>query len=269
VRSLGRTPLPNDQKAINLPKGLSDSQIAKVNRTLQGFDVRYSIHNVASLNACLIYFPVPLWALVRSKLDDLLTSINIIVINMFMNKFHVSDVDVKLLQIFQAVFEEGSVTAASERLDLGQSLVSHALDRLRSAFHDPLFVRSGRSIAPTDRAQELAPDISRIIEQLHELAEPSLLNKKLLSTIFTLSANDFERRLIGSNLLADMLEEAPNASLRLINTEAPVIETLRSRQCDVVVAPSTLPDLHDFYSEPQCHFLHAPLLDSPSESASD
>ncbi len=74
-----------------------------------------------------------------------------------MKKFHISKVDVKLLQIFEAVFEAGSVTAAADRLELSQPLISHALDRLRSAFNDPLFVRSGRSISPTDRAQELAP----------------------------------------------------------------------------------------------------------------
>ena len=167
-----------------------------------------------------------------------------------MKKFDVSKVDLKLLMIFQAVFEEESVTAASTRLNLSQPLISHALDRLRQAFSDPLFVRAGRNITPTERARDLAPAIAGIIEQLIRLAEPERLDSQSLNTMFCLSANDYERRLLAPSILKTLLEKAPNASLRMINTSGDFQDALRTRKCDVLISPVNPPDLLDFYSEP-------------------
>ena len=61
-----------------------------------------------------------------------------------MNRFDHSDLDGHLLTLFVAVFEEGSITRAAQRLGLTQSAVSHLLDKLRVIVGDPLFVRSGR-----------------------------------------------------------------------------------------------------------------------------
>lgn len=64
-------------------------------------------------------------------------------------------VDLNLLVAFEAIFEEGSVTQASERLHLTQSALSHALSRLRELFDDPLFERRGNVITPTKMARRL------------------------------------------------------------------------------------------------------------------
>jgi len=60
------------------------------------------------------------------------------------------------LELFLAVLEEGSVTAAATRLGLTQSAVSHALNKLRRIAGDPLFAKSGRGIVATAHAQALA-----------------------------------------------------------------------------------------------------------------
>ncbi len=66
------------------------------------------------------------------------------------------DLDGHLLQLLVAVIDEGSITRAAQRLGVTQSAVSHLLDKLRAIVGDPLFVKSGRGIAPTERAQLLA-----------------------------------------------------------------------------------------------------------------
>lgn len=166
-----------------------------------------------------------------------------------MKKFNITDVDVKLLMIFKAVYEQGSVTAASNELGLSQPLVSHALERLRSAFSDPLFVRAGRSIRPTVRASELAPDIGDIVERLISLAEPDQLDIQALTTNFRVSANDFERRILAPGVARKIFSEAPKASLSLSNTLDRIEERMRRRELDVVISPIAPPDVHDFYSE--------------------
>lgn len=73
-----------------------------------------------------------------------------------MSKFDWSDLDAHLLQLLVAVVECASITGAAQRLGVTQSAVSHLLDKLRAITGDPLFVKSGRGIVATARAEELA-----------------------------------------------------------------------------------------------------------------
>lgn len=72
-----------------------------------------------------------------------------------MNNIDIRRIDLNLLVVFEAVYREGAVTRASEKLHLTQSSVSHALGRLRELFDDPLFLRHYHGMTPTPRAREL------------------------------------------------------------------------------------------------------------------
>jgi DNA-binding transcriptional LysR family regulator len=91
-----------------------------------------------------------------------------------MHKLHIGDLDLNLLVLFHAVFEERSVSAAARRLGMSQSALSHALARLRMAFQDELFVRSGLAITPTIRAQELFDPIRDVLDKVHGQILPSV-----------------------------------------------------------------------------------------------
>jgi DNA-binding transcriptional LysR family regulator len=56
-----------------------------------------------------------------------------------------------------AVVETGGITAAAQRLGVTQSAVSHLLDKLRAITGDPLFVKSGRGVVATARAERWRP----------------------------------------------------------------------------------------------------------------
>ncbi len=101
-----------------------------------------------------------------------------------MSKFNMLNVDVKLLSIFCAVYEEGAISKGAARLGLSQPVVSHSLERLRLALNDPLFVRAGRTIIPTERAKVLAPEISELVDRLVNLAEPQTQAIKEIDTHF-------------------------------------------------------------------------------------
>jgi len=64
-------------------------------------------------------------------------------------------VDLNLLPVFEAAYEEGSLSGAARRLSLTQPAVSHALARLRATFRDELFVRQSRGMRPTPAADAL------------------------------------------------------------------------------------------------------------------
>lgn len=58
-------------------------------------------------------------------------------------------VDLNLLPVFEAAYEERSLSRAAARLAMTQPAVSHSLTRLRSLFKDELFIRQSRGVLPT------------------------------------------------------------------------------------------------------------------------
>ncbi|MBC7690850.1 MAG: LysR family transcriptional regulator [Methylotenera sp.] len=146
--------------------------------------------------------------------------------------------DLNLLRIFLVISEELNLSRASERLGLSQPALSHALQRLRDEFDDPLFVRASRGLTPTARVPELLPKIRELLtlsESLYERVDGrSFLN---LQRSFTLgSTNYFEIRVIDS-MLTRLAAEAPGVSLetRSLQGEFPK-EDLERGVLDVAVA---------------------------------
>ena len=87
-----------------------------------------------------------------------------------MRKFDWSDLDARLLQLLVAVVEAGSITGAAQRLGVTQSAVSHLLDKLRGITGDPLFVKSGRGIVATARAEALGAQARELLGALERFA---------------------------------------------------------------------------------------------------
>ena len=170
-------------------------------------------------------------------------------LNAYMKKIDIKNVDLKLLTIFLTIYQECSVSGAAAKLDVGQSLISHSLERLRKYFDDPLFVRSGKSITATERAIELAPAVESIVSQLKQLAEKQSFDPTNSATRFVMAANDYERRIIALPTFNTMAKVAPNASLVLSNTSEKMTTPLRNRDWDVVISPQEPPNTGDFYSK--------------------
>jgi len=80
------------------------------------------------------------------------------------------DLDLNLLRVFSVVAETGGVTEAAKRLYVTQSAVSAALRRLTTAVGAPLFLRSGRGIALTNRGERLRDGLGVHLGPLVEAA---------------------------------------------------------------------------------------------------
>jgi DNA-binding transcriptional LysR family regulator len=67
--------------------------------------------------------------------------------------------DLNLLLFLRVLLEEGNVTRAGARLDVGQPAMSAALAKLRRRFDDELLVRAGRDYELTPFARDLLPEV--------------------------------------------------------------------------------------------------------------
>jgi LysR family transcriptional regulator, transcriptional activator for leuABCD operon len=82
--------------------------------------------------------------------------------------FNIRSVDLNLLPVFEAVYEEGSLSRAAVRLAMTQSAVSHAVSRLRLVFRDELFVRHSRGVVPTPAADAIHSKLRAALGSVRE-----------------------------------------------------------------------------------------------------
>lgn len=136
-----------------------------------------------------------------------------------MSQINLACVDLNLLVVFDALLIEGHATRAAERVGLTQSAVSHALNRLRALFGDPLFVRSPRGMTATPAALEAAPHIRSILDQVESVLSRDRSFDPVTSTRqFTIGLSDYAAFVLLPELTARLEREAPLASLIVRNT---------------------------------------------------
>jgi DNA-binding transcriptional LysR family regulator len=93
-----------------------------------------------------------------------------------------SAIDLNLLVAFEALYAEQSVTVAAQRIHVGQPAMSAALGRLRSLFADDLFVRVGREMRPTAKADAIAPQVAAALGTIRAaLSESQSLARRVRS----------------------------------------------------------------------------------------
>ncbi len=83
-----------------------------------------------------------------------------------MKTVHLSRIDLNLFVVFDAVYTEGGITRAAKRLSLTQPAISHALNRLRELFGDPLFVRQGKAMIATPLARAMIDPVRQSLQGL-------------------------------------------------------------------------------------------------------
>ena len=128
------------------------------------------------------------------------------------------DLDLNLLRVLLALYEERSALRAGERLGVTQSAVSHALGRLRQHFDDPLFVRGAGGLQPTARAAEIAPLIAVSLARMEEAFAPQRFDPQTTSRVFTVAAPLYLCELLLAPVIGRIRKEAPLAFVRLWST---------------------------------------------------
>lgn len=154
-----------------------------------------------------------------------------------MSDFDHLDLDGHALKLLLAVAETGSITQAAQRLELTQSAVSHALDKLRTITGDALFVRSGRGIVATAQAAVLVQRARVLLDELRAFSQAAGFDPVRWAGVLTVAANDLQRDLLLPPLLRRLRARAPDLVLRVVPSGAPRAALLRDGGCDLLITP--------------------------------
>lgn len=130
---------------------------------------------------------------------------------------HDRRVDLNLLQVLEAIHDEGGVTRAAERLNLSQSAISHSLARLRLLFGDPLFTRDGRRLAATPFTRGLIVPLRQGLQSLNRLVSSAgRFDPARTAAQFTISLRDPTETLMLPSIMSRIARPAPGVDLRTV-----------------------------------------------------
>ena len=157
---------------------------------------------------------------------------------------NIDNMDLNLLNVFEALHDEASASRAALRLGVTQSAVSAALRRLRELYGDQLFVRTGRGLAPTLRADQLKPVITDALNKCRQslaMVDPLQNDYEGRSVAVGLS-DDFEIAL-GRRLMALIETRAPKLRLIFRQTHSQIVaRALMERTIDLAIASGGFAD---------------------------
>jgi DNA-binding transcriptional LysR family regulator len=122
-------------------------------------------------------------------------------------------IDLNLLKVFEAVYEDRNLVRAGKRIHLTPSAVSHALGRLRELVGDELFMRTGKGMVPTGRAAAMAPILRESLHQIEASLGSEAFDPRTSVRRFVLAANDHVTEAIVVPLSRRLQEEAPHIDL--------------------------------------------------------
>lgn len=132
---------------------------------------------------------------------------------------NISQIDLNLFVVLDAIYTEGSLTRAAQRLYLSQPAVSHALGRLRRLLNDPLFVRQGGLMIPTTLTRNLIAPVREALTtlstsiNLNQPFEPASSQRQMV-----LGLRDVLEAMILPPLQTALSEQAPN--MRLVSVRS-------------------------------------------------
>ena len=158
-------------------------------------------------------------------------------------------IDLHLIRVLHTVLTERSVSRAAVKLGMYQPAVSASLKRLRELAGDPLLVRSGAAMVPTDAALRMIEPSAHILRAAQMLfSDVRGFDPRTATSTFRVAAADYLDPHFLPRLVAEVMAQAPHAQIEIhpLTAASDYHAQLAQGDVDVVVGNWLKPpqDLH-------------------------
>lgn len=150
-------------------------------------------------------------------------------------------IELHLVRVLHTVIVERSVSRAALKLQSSQPAVSAQLKRLRELTGDPLLVRAGAAMAPTETALALLQPAGELLQQAERLfgrhARSHAFEPTLSEATFRVGASDYLDPLFLPELVARLKGLAPGVTLEFqpLSREFDYRRGLAAGEIDLVI----------------------------------
>ncbi len=167
-----------------------------------------------------------------------------------------SDIDLNLFVVFDAIYTEGNLTRAGEIIGITQPAVSNSLSRLRKMFDDPLFVRTAEGMVPTPVAQNIVGPVRQALGLIRSsVQESDNFDPQASDKRYRVSMSDLSQSIVFPYVLGRLSKEAPHVSIDCYQ--------VRRRDMSVELASGNLDLAVDIPLTPDPQIKQAPLFTHP------
>ncbi len=151
-------------------------------------------------------------------------------------RFH--GLDLNLLVTLDALLTQRSVTRAAEQLNLSQSAISCALNRLREHLDDDLLTQVGRRMFLTPFAESLAREVRNLLVHIDATikARPAFVPAESRRH-FRIAASDYVVHVTMEAMGREILCGTPGISLELLPIGSQAAQKLDGGEIDLLIAP--------------------------------
>lgn len=151
--------------------------------------------------------------------------------------------DLNLLVIFDVIMQEQSISVAAERLAMTQPSVSNAVSRMRHVWRDPLFIKAGRGIKPTNHAIQLWQQVSGSLHTISQAINPEVFSPSTAQRCFRIALTDGMASLLWLELRKIIERTAPNIDIHAVPYTMNATNLLQNAEVDLVT--DYIPDINN------------------------
>jgi LysR family nod box-dependent transcriptional activator len=149
-----------------------------------------------------------------------------------------SQFDLNLLVVLDALLTEKNVTHAGRRIHLSQPATSAALARLRHSFQDQLLIAVGGKMILTPLAQTLVKPVRNLLLQAQAaIGTKARFDPMASRQHFSIAVSDYVATVFMAETLARIQKQAPHVTFELVPTSERAVEALEAGNLDFMIAP--------------------------------
>ena len=159
------------------------------------------------------------------------------------------ELDCKLLSIFYYIYKFKSVSSAADYLAMSQPAVSNILNKIRAHYNDPLFLRIGNEMIPTELSKQLFPLVSEALNKVEIINNFTInFDEQASHQQFTIAMTDVSHLVLLPKISQYLKKHAPHIKL---NVRAITSETsYQMANGEIDLAVGFLPQLENgFYQQ--------------------
>ena len=147
------------------------------------------------------------------------------------------------LRLLSLLLQDCSVTRVAERSGQAQPAVSRKLQRLRETLGDPLLVRSGSKLVPTERATTLREPLLEILAQVARLDAGTGFDPTTTDRAFTIACADCLPPTFLPQVIAQLTAAGPRiaAHVRPVDPAFDIAQALEAGAIDLVISNEPRP----------------------------
>lgn len=155
-----------------------------------------------------------------------------------MTEKSLESLDLNLLLALHWLLTERNVTAAADKVGLSQPAMSRALGRLRATFDDPLLIKAGATMAPTQLGERLQPVTALAVERCRDVLRISdQFDPEDATGRYRIACVDYTGAMLADIWTETIRPLAPKLDLEIVNLSFAASRDLVSGKIDLAVMP--------------------------------